>query len=73
MAGITIHPTQEIEGTEEDIMLVGHMPFMNKLASRLLSGNPEADCVQFQQGGVLMLERSEGQWRVGWMVIPAIL
>jgi len=63
----------EMESREEDVMLVGHLPFMDKLASRLLTGGAEADVVKFQQGGVLILEKEAGKWRVEGMVLPEML
>lgn len=63
----------EIEERGEDLMLVGHMPFINRLASKLLAGDAEADLIQFQQGGILTLEKSEGKWRVAGMIVPEML
>jgi len=52
-------------------MLVGHLPFMGKLASLLVAGSESADVVAFQMGGVVCLERDDkGKWRVRWMVTP---
>ena len=64
----------ELVASEYDVMIVGHMPFVSKLASLLLTSDESAGTVAFQQGGILSLEQStEGQWQVNWMVIPAIL
>jgi phosphohistidine phosphatase len=52
-------------------MIVGHLPFMEKLASLLVAGSEDADIVAFQMGGVVCLERDDvGVWRVRWMVTP---
>ena len=65
---------QEIESADRDVMIVGHMPFLSKLASLLLAGNEEAGSVAFAKGGVLLLTRSEtGGWAVGWMITPALI
>jgi phosphohistidine phosphatase len=58
-----------------DLMLVGHLPYMSRIASLLLVGDPEKEIVTFQQGGVVCLARG-GEWKawsLQWMVIPAIL
>lgn len=49
----------------EDIMLVGHLPFMGKLASRLVTGSEEPIVVRFDAGSVVCLEGSDdGKWTV---------
>lgn len=62
-----------LEEEARDIALVGHLPHMSKLASLLLSGDPEAEIVQFRQGGMLSLERDDGKWRLQWMLIPELV
>ncbi len=58
----------------ENIMLVGHLPHLSKLANYLLSGNPDLDALTFRFGGVVCLERDEkGKWRVLWMLRPEIV
>ncbi|GAB4390815.1 MAG: phosphohistidine phosphatase SixA [Thermodesulfovibrionales bacterium] len=55
---------------EGDIMLVGHLPHLERLASLLLCGKPEMGAVQFRMGGVVCLGRDDGLWSIRWMVIP---
>jgi len=57
----------------EDVMLVGHLPHMERLASLLLAGNPEQSVVLYQPGTVLCLEREEGAWHVRWMLPPSLV
>jgi phosphohistidine phosphatase len=65
---------REIEGAEEDLMIVGHLPFLSKLASMLIAGAQETPVIAFQQGGVVCLDRSEDRgWTVRWMVTPELL
>ena len=56
------------------IMLVGHLPFLARLAGRLVAGNAEREVVRFRMGGIVCLERSEeGRWAVAWAVTPELL
>ncbi len=55
------------------LMLVGHLPFLNRLASVLLAGDPETSIIQFQMGGVVCLTRPENQWMVAWMLVPEMV
>jgi len=65
------HP---LTGMSEDLMLVGHLPFMADLASYLVAGAESVDVVAFQQGGVVCLKSDEKSgWRVRWMVTPDLL
>ncbi len=57
----------------EDVMLVGHLPHMERLASLLLAGNPEQSVVLYKPGTVLCLERGEGGWHVKWMLPPCLV
>ncbi len=60
-----------IEGQKENLMLVGHLPHMNRLASLLLTGNADADVVAFRMGAVVCLEKDE-KWRVKWILTPEL-
>jgi phosphohistidine phosphatase len=64
----------EIEAAQHDIMLVGHLPFLSKLASLLLTGGESAGAVAFKNAGIVCLDRSdENQWQLNWMIIPELL
>jgi len=64
----------KIEGRAEDLMLVGHLPFMARLASLLVLDNELPEIVAFRQGGIVCIEgREDGGWRVAWMVVPDLL
>ena len=54
---------EEIEKNSEDLMIVGHLPFMAKLASFLLAGNQEKETIQFEQGVVFCLEKKD-KWKL---------
>lgn len=60
-----------IEGQDENLMLVGHLPHLNKLASLLLTGKADADIVAFRMGAVVCLEKEE-KWRVKWILTPEL-
>ncbi len=57
----------------EDIMLVGHLPYMSRLAAGLLFGDKEKGIVDFKAGSLLCLKLSEdARWTVEWMIVPEI-
>jgi phosphohistidine phosphatase len=58
----------------EDILLVGHLPHLGRLATILMSGDKEKSIINFQMGGAVRLRRMEaGEWAVDWMVVPEII
>ncbi|HEY9841443.1 MAG: phosphohistidine phosphatase SixA [Candidatus Sericytochromatia bacterium] len=60
--------------TSDPLMLVGHLPHLNKLATHLLKGSPDPGIVAFQMGGVVCLSRNEaGAWALTWMLVPDLL
>jgi phosphohistidine phosphatase len=64
----------QIAKMDEDILLVGHLPHLGRLAALLLSRDKERSVINFQMGGVVRLRRMEaGQWAVDWMVVPEIV
>jgi phosphohistidine phosphatase len=63
-----------LETMDEDIMLVGHLPHLGKLAARLLCGHEEKSPLNFKMAGVACLRRDEArQWAVDWMLIPELI
>ncbi|MBD3369081.1 phosphohistidine phosphatase SixA [Candidatus Fermentibacteria bacterium] len=60
-------------GLDGDTMLVGHMPFMDKLACRLIGLDESAEAFGFLPGTVLCLETDGGSsWQVVWMLRPSL-
>ena len=58
----------------EDLMLVGHLPHMAKLASLLICGSAEGAVVEFTMGCVACLRRAqEGSWALRWMITPELV
>ena len=64
----------ELASAKQDVMIVGHLPFLSKLTSLLLTGSESADTVAFKNAGIVCLNRSEdNQWQIDWMVTPELL
>lgn len=55
-------------------MVVGHMPFLGRLVSRLILERDDPGLLGFQPGSMAYLERTEGGvWQVAWLLRPDIL
>lgn len=55
-----------------DAMIVGHLPFMQRLVSFLLNQNENTGFF-FLPGSVVCLSKAEDRWRMDWMVRPDII
>jgi phosphohistidine phosphatase len=52
------------------VMLVGHLPFLARLAGLLLTGDPERMVIQFRNSAIVCLAREEDGWLVAWILTP---
>jgi phosphohistidine phosphatase len=59
---------------EQDILVVGHLPFLSRLVARLVAGDPEHEVVGFVPGSVVCLQRCDiDRWLLLWMIRPDLL
>jgi len=62
---------RRLKDMQEDIVVVGHLPHLGRLASLLLCGSPEKSAISFKMAGIVCLKREEtGAWSLQWMLIP---
>lgn len=65
---------EQVDGGAEDTLLVGHMPFLGRLAAQLVCGNQEISVIAFRPGTLVCLERDDsGRWAVAWMLRPELI
>ena len=64
---------EQLETEGHSVALVGHLPFMGLLASRLLSGDAERVKLRFQDAGCLLVTRVDGGWRLDGFVNHELL
>ena len=55
--------------TTADLMLVGHLPHLAKLAGLLVADDADRPVVGFRQGGLVGLDLGPAGWSV-WLVLP---
>lgn len=69
-----VEPIAEVlQQHAESIFIVGHLPFLSRLVSFLVGGEPEKTIVHFQMGGVVCLAFQKGSWQIEWMLIPSLV
>jgi phosphohistidine phosphatase len=59
---------------DEDGLVVGHQPFLEKAVCLLLTGDEGHAAVDFRPGSLVCLEReADGPWALAWMLRPEII
>jgi phosphohistidine phosphatase len=54
----------------DDLMLVGHLPHLARLAGLLLTGDSDHGVIRFQQGGLVALDHTDAGWAVSVVLPP---
>jgi phosphohistidine phosphatase len=57
----------------DDLLIVGHLPFMAKLTSQLLNVDEDIVLIDYQPGSAACLTNEQGQWNIRWVLDPADL
>jgi phosphohistidine phosphatase len=60
----------ELKAYTGNLVVVGHLPHLNRLISLLLTGREEPELFQLPAAGAICLEREQGLWRMRWMLTP---
>ena len=64
----------KIISSEQDLMIVGHLPFLSKLASLLLTDSESSEPVAFKQGGIVCMKcEDKNRWQLDWIITPDII
>jgi phosphohistidine phosphatase len=56
---------RRLETGDEDVMLVGHLPHVERLVGLLVTGDPDRTLVGFPAGALVVLEHGDDGWSVG--------
>ncbi len=64
---------KQIISLKQDIMIVGHLPFLSNLASLLLTGRESSYTVAFRNAGIVCLNYTDNQWQIDWIITPEII
>ena len=68
-----VHVAEEMI-SQDNMMLVGHLPFMEKMTSYLVAGVEDKTVFKFQNGGIVCLDKDENSedWFIKWALMPNI-
>ncbi len=62
-----------LEHEPESLMLVGHLPFLGRLAGQLVVADAGASVVRFTNAGIVCLWRDQNGWGIDWALPPRLL
>jgi phosphohistidine phosphatase len=54
------------------LAIVGHLPFLDRLASTLVTGDPTAHVIAFRNAGLVKLVPAERGYAVAWAITPEV-
>ncbi len=59
----------------DDLLVVGHLPFMEKLVAYLVTGSMEPLVLKCINGGIVCLDRDPAgdHWLIKWTIVPRLV
>lgn len=68
-----VEPLADRLPVDRDTLIVGHLPFMQRLVSVLVVGDADVPVIDFQNGGVVCLDwnAQAHRWIVRWTAFPS--
>lgn len=64
---------QDLINKNDDSMIIGHLPFLSKLVSLLITDSQEVEIIKFQNSCIICLDRDENnKWFIKWTLMPDI-
>lgn len=63
----------EISRLQKDLVIVGHLPFLEKLTALLMCSDENRPCSIFYHSGIVCLEHTAQGWNFAWFLTPQML
>ena len=66
-----VKPAVKVLNTfNKNIMIVGHLPFLSKLASSLITGSEDFEPVKFINSSIVIFVRENNKWKILSLITP---
>ena len=62
----------ELEAFSSSVMLVGHLPHIDRLAGLLINGDADQGAVEFAPATVVCVSHQSSLWQLAWVFAPNI-
>jgi phosphohistidine phosphatase len=56
----------ELEAAENPIMMVGHLPHLNRLVALLIEGDVESEVMEFPPAAMVCCSNDTSKWKISW-------
>jgi phosphohistidine phosphatase len=63
----------ELEAADRPIILVGHLPHLNRLLALLISGSMESGAMEFPPATMVCCSNDGPKWTISWTLTPQSL
>ncbi len=60
----------ELDAVEQPVMLVGHLPYMSRLAGLLVGGDAARSAIEFLPATMLCCAKIGAGWQIDWQIAP---
>ncbi len=64
---------EKILSVQENIMIVGHLPHLEKLASLILCGDKTKKIVSFKMASVVCIKKEDKIFSIEWFITPELV
>ena len=65
---------EKINAMEDNTVVVGHLPFLDRLLGLLIAGDPDKTIIDFKTVGTVCLKPSGGgRWTIAWFLTPEVI
>lgn len=65
---------ERVNAMEDDTVIVGHLPFLDRLLGLLVTGNPGMAIIDFKAAGAVCLKPAGGgRWLIEWAFGPEVI
>lgn len=62
-----------LKEVQQDVMLVGHLPHLDRLSALLLTGDPDRSVIDFRNSGLVCLTNGKYGWSIHWILTPDLV
>jgi len=62
----------ELDAVGQPIMLVGHLPYVGRLAALLVMGNAAQSIGEFSPATMVCCTKIGARWRIEWQIAPSL-
>jgi phosphohistidine phosphatase len=59
-----------LDASPQPLMLVGHLPFMERLTGQMTAGDADLPVVTFHNAAIVCLVKGDERWQVSWILTP---